>query len=98
MLTGANRGIGNAMLHRFAEEGANLWAFARRPSESFEQDCRETAERCGVWVEPVYCELTDTEALKGVFRQIMVEKKPLHGLVNNAGVMGEDKMFQMTSA
>ena len=98
VLTGANRGIGNAMLHRFAEEGANLWAFARRPSESFEQDCRETAERCGVWVEPVYCELTDTEALKGVFRQIMAEKKPLHGLVNNAGVMGEDKMFQMTSA
>ena len=91
VLTGANRGIGNAMLHRFAEEGANLWAFARRPSESFEQDCRETAERCGVWVEPVYCELTDTEAL-------MAEKKPLHGLVNNAGVMGEDKMFQMTSA
>ena len=44
VLTGANRGIGNAMLHRFAEEGANLWAFARRPSESFEQDCRETAD------------------------------------------------------
>ena len=98
MLTGANRGIGNAMLHRFAEEGANLWAFARRPSESFEQDCRETAERFGVWVEPVYCELTDTEALKAAFKQIMAEKKPLHGLVNNAGVMGEDKMFQMTSA
>ena len=90
VLTGANRGIGNAMLHRFAEEGANLWAFARRPSESFEQDCRET--------EPVYCELTDTEALKAAFKQIMAEKKPLHGLVNNAGVMGEDKMFQMTSA
>mgnify|MGYP005757367951 FL=1 len=98
VLTGANRGIGNAMLHRFAEEGANLWAFARKPSESFEQDCRETAERFGVWVEPVYCELTDTEALKGAFRQIMAEKKPLHGLVNNAGIMGEDKMFQMTSA
>lgn len=98
VLTGANRGIGNAMLHRFAEEGSNLWAFARRPSESFEQDCRETAERCGVWVEPVYCELTDTEALKAAFRQIMAEKKPLHGLVNNAGIMGEDKMFQMTSA
>ena len=98
MLTGANRGIGNAMLHRFAEEGGNLWAFARRPSETFEQDCRETAERCGVWVEPVYCELTDTEALKAAFKQIMAEKKPLHGLVNNAGVMGEDKMFQMTSA
>ena len=93
VLTGANRGIGNAMLHRFAEEGANLWAFARRPSESFEQDCRETAERCGVWVEPVYCELTDTEALKAAFRQIMAEKKPLHGLVNNAGVAGQ-ALFQ----
>ena len=98
VLTGANRGIGNAMLHRFAEEGANLWAFARRPSESFEQDCRETAERCGVWVEPVYCELTDAEALKGVFRQIMAEKKPLHGLVNNAGVAGQALFQDITDA
>ena len=97
LLTGSNRGIGNAMLHRFAQEGANVWAFARKPSESFEADCRDTAERCGVWVKPVYCELTDTDAVKAAFRQVMADKRPLHGLANNAGYMGEDKMFQMTS-
>ena len=27
----------------------------------------------------------------------MADKQPLHALVNNAGIMGEDRMFQMTS-
>lgn len=97
LITGAARGIGNAMLHVFAREGANVWAFARKPDEAFERDCALTAERCGVWIRPVYCELTDIAAIKEAFRQVMVDKRALHILVNNAGAMGEDRMFQMTS-
>ncbi|MEG2355381.1 MAG: SDR family NAD(P)-dependent oxidoreductase [Clostridia bacterium] len=97
LVTGAARGIGNALMHVFAQEGANLWAFARKPSEAFERDCAETAERCGVWIKPIYCELTDGAALKAAFAQVMADKRPLHILVNNAGAMGADKMFQMTS-
>lgn len=97
ILTGAARGIGNAMLHLFTEEGANVWAFARKPSESFEADCRIAAQRGHGWVKPIYCELKDTEAIKAAFKQIMADKQPVSGLVNNAGQMGEDKMFQITS-
>ena len=97
LITGAARGIGNAMLHVFAREGANVWAFARKPDEAFERDCALTAERCGVWIRPVYCELTDIAAIKEAFRQVMADKRALHILVNNAGAMGEDRMFQMTS-
>ena len=43
LITGAARGIGNAMLHVFAREGANVWAFARKPDEAFERDCALTA-------------------------------------------------------
>ena len=56
------------------------------------------AGKYGVWIKPVYCELTDTAALKEAFRQVMADKQPLNVLVNNAGIMGEDRMFQMTSA
>lgn len=97
LITGAARGIGNAALHVFAAEGANVWAFARKPDEIFERDCAQTAERCGVWVKPVYCELSDSAAVKEAFGRVMADKLPLHILLNNAGIMGEDRMFQMTS-
>ncbi len=97
LITGAARGIGAAMTEVFAREGANVWAFARRPDEAFEARLADTAQRCGVWVRPVYAELTDTAAVKEAFRQVMAQKQPLHVLVNNAGMMGEDRMFQMTS-
>ena len=79
LITGAARGIGAAMVEVFAREGANVWAFARTPDARFEARLAMIAGKYGVWVKPVYCELTDT-------------------LVNNAGIMGEDRMFQMTSA
>lgn len=96
LITGANRGIGAAMAEVFAREGANLWLFARKSDAAFEARCAMLAHEHGVWVRPVYCELTDTEAIKAAFKQVMAEKQPLHVLVNNAGIMGEDRMFQMT--
>lgn len=97
LITGAARGIGAAMVEVFAREGANVWAFARRPDEAFEARCAQTAQKYGVWIKPVYCELADTAAIKEAFKQVMADKQPLHVLVNNAGIMGEDRMFQMTS-
>ena len=98
LITGAARGIGAAMVEVFAREGANVWAFARTPDARFEARLAMAAGKYGVWIKPVYCELTDTAALKEAFRQVMADKQPLHVLVNNAGIMGEDRMFQMTSA
>lgn len=97
LITGTARGIGSAMLRVFAREGANVWAFARTQSEAFEKNCAELSSQYGVWIKPVYCELTDADAVKDAIKQVMADKQPLHILVNNAGVMGEDKMFQMTS-
>jgi len=97
LITGAQRGIGATMVEVFAREGANVWAFARKPSVHFEVRCAQLADQYGVWIRPVYCELTDTEAIKAAFKQVMADKQPLHVLVNNAGIMGEDRMFQMTS-
>ena len=96
LITGAARGIGAAMAEVFAREGANVWAFARTPDARFEARLAMAAGKYGVWIKPVYCELTDTAALKEAFRQVMADKQPLNVLVNNAGIMGEDRMFQMT--
>lgn len=96
LITGAARGIGAAMVEVFAREGANVWAFARKPDAAFEERLAALAGQYGVWIRPVYCELTDTAAIKEAFKQVMADKQPLHVLVNNAGMMGEDRMFQMT--
>ena len=96
LITGAARGIGNAALRVFAREGANVWAFARTPSEVFEDQCQTLAQTHGVWIKPLYCELTDSNARKVAFANLMEDKLPLDILLNNAGIMGEDKMFQMT--
>ncbi|MCL1854433.1 MAG: SDR family oxidoreductase [Clostridia bacterium] len=96
LITGCARGIGAALLQVFAEEGANIWAFARVGDEAFEARCQALSMAHGVWVKPVYAELTDQHARKAAFSRVMEDKQPLHILVNNAGIMGEDKLFQMT--
>ena len=62
LITGAARGIGAAMVEVFAREGANVWAFARTPDARFEARLAMAAGKYGVWIKPVYCELTDTAA------------------------------------
>jgi len=96
LITGASRGIGKATAVLFAREGANIWAFANQQSEAFERWCADTAARYGVFVKPLYADLSDAEAVKAAVRQAMADKLPLDILINNAGIMGEDKMFQMT--
>ena len=96
LITGASRGIGKATAALFAREGANIWAFANQQSEAFERWCADTAARYGVFVKPLYADLSDAEAVKAAVRQAMADKLPLDILINNAGIMGEDKMFQMT--
>ncbi len=96
LITGCAKGIGAACLKVFAQEGANVWAFARTPSPAFEAHCADLAKAHGVWVRPIYCELTDPGSRKEAFAQVMADKLPLDLLVNNAGVMGPDRMFQMT--
>ena len=87
LITGAARGIGAALLE----------AFARQSDPAFERRCQEVAQRWGVWIKPVYADIAETAAIRAAFQQVMADKLPLHILVNNAGIMGEDRMFQMTS-
>jgi 3-oxoacyl-[acyl-carrier protein] reductase len=95
LITGAAHGIGKATAEVFAREGANVWAFDLVKDEAFEAWCADTAKQYGVFVKPVYADLTDPAAVTAAIKQAMADKLPLDILVNNAGVMGEDKVFQM---
>lgn len=96
IVTGSNRGIGRAIVEEFAQCGCNIWACARKENPEFEGQMARLSKEHGVWVKPVYFDLSSEEAIKEGFRQIYQEKLPINILVNNAGI-NYTCLFTMTS-
>ena len=86
IVTGSNRGIGLATVKRFAQEGCNVWACARIQNDEFEKNISAISEQYGVWIKPVYFELSDESQIKEAVKSIIAEKLPIDILVNNAGI------------
>ena len=98
VITGARRGIGRATVEVFARYGANVWACARTQDNAFESDMAALSEQYGVWIKPVYFDLSDDAGMKKAVQGILKEKKPIDILVNNAGIVTEAASFLMTGA
>lgn len=86
IITGANRGIGKAMVEMFSSNGYNVWACARKRNLEFEVFLEELASRYDVWIKPIYFEMADEESIEQGIQTIFAEKLPIDVLVNNAGV------------
>lgn len=97
IVTGSNRGIGQAIVQLFAEHGAHVWACARQPNAAYEDALAQLAARCGVTITPVYFDLADEQQIKTGLRTILAAPRPVDILVNNAGMTAPSKLFQMTS-
>ena len=92
IVTGAAGGIGSEIVKQLIARGDFVWAFChmRRPeTEAF-------FAQFGNQVEPFYFDLGDYQAIKTAVQTIMKEKKPVHGLVNNAGTILPNRLFAMT--
>lgn len=96
IVTGANRGIGRAIVEAFAQNGARVWAHARVGTAEFLGDMAAIMERHGAEIEPVLFDVTDKAAMKAGVRRIAGAARPVDVLVNNAGV-AHGGLFQMTS-
>jgi len=94
LVTGSNRGIGRAIVERFAAQGASIWAHARKETTEHTAAITELASKHGVDIQPVYFDVTDTEAMKAAMRTV-TSSRPVDILVNNAGV-AHGGLFQMT--
>ena len=98
LITGTRRGIGRATVEAFAENGANVWACARTADKEFEDDLANIARKFGVWIEPVYFDMTAEDQMKNAVKQIQSKKLPVDILVNNAGAVAPSVSFSMLSA
>lgn len=96
IVTGTARGIGHKIVEVFAANGANVWACARKQTEEMDAFAAELSSEYGVWVKPVYFELTDREQMKTAVKSIMSDKQPIDILVNNAGIT-YNALFQMSN-
>lgn len=86
VVTGSNRGIGKAVVSKLASEGANVWACARKKTEEFEKTMSEIAKKTNTIVEPIYFDLNNENEIKEAVKEIVKSKRPIDGLVNNAGI------------
>lgn len=95
VVTGANRGIGRAVVERFANEGAKIWACARKSNSEFERDMSELAEKYNTEIIPLYFDIATETEIKEAVKQIYKTKENVDILVNVAGVVNAT-LFQMT--
>lgn len=93
IITGANRGIGRAILERFASGGCNVWACAREKTIQFDEQCAELERNSAGWIKPIYFDLCDPQQIKMGIKQIVAEKQNIDVLINNAAI-GKYDLFQ----
>lgn len=81
LVTGASSGIGEATAVHLAHKGFKVFAGARRREKL--DDLRAVAEGT---ITPVTLDVTESDSINAVMREIESHGAPLYGLVNNAGI------------
>ena len=96
LVTGCNRGIGKAIIEKFAKDGANLITVTRTQSTEFDDFLKSLESTYNTTVIQLHFDITDTEAMKEQVKGLIKEKTPIDILVNNAA-MPHGGLFTMTS-
>ena len=97
VVTGARRGIGRAIMEKFASYGCNLMVIIREPNPAFTEYVKELSSSFGIEIEIFYADFLDEEQVKNVAREIISQKKQIDILVNNVGLSEKITMFSMTN-
>lgn len=80
VITGGSRGIGAAVVRRFAENGDRVWFLYEKNDEAAERVARETG------AQALRCDVADESQVAAAFAQI----PQVDVLVNNAGIADYD--------
>jgi NAD(P)-dependent dehydrogenase (short-subunit alcohol dehydrogenase family) len=86
VVTGGGRGIGAATARRLAGAGWNVLV-TYRSDESAARSVVEDCAGAGVWADAVGVDVAAEDQVEHLFASLPAEAGPLHGLVNNAGIV-----------
>lgn len=94
IVTGAGRGIGNAIAHRFASEGAKVILISRSESScgtAAEEINKEFPDSCRAFP----CDVADYNTVQTTVASILEQFPQIDILVNNAGITKDTLMLRM---
>ncbi len=93
-MTGAGRGIGNAVARRFAEEGSKVVLISRNPAScgaAADAINAEFPDSCKAFP----CDVADAAAVETCVKEILAEYPTVDILVNNAGITRDTLLMRM---
>ena len=97
VVTGAGRGIGQAVAHRFAAEGAKVVLISRNPAS-----CGAAAEAINAEFpgscKALACDVSDAPAVEACAKEVLAEYPTVDILVNNAGITKDGLLMRMKEA
>ena len=94
IVTGGNRGIGKAIAHRLADEGADVAVCASRSLESAEAMAEEIRAK-GREAVAVKGDVSNTEAVNALVKTVLDAFPTVDILVNNAGINKDGLIMRM---
>jgi 3-oxoacyl-[acyl-carrier protein] reductase len=99
LITGASRGIGSAIAVAFAREGADVainYYSNESEAASTAADARVAAPN-GTEVVTVQADVSDEDAVEGMFEAVATELATPTVLVNNAGVLSHSRVAELSA-
>lgn len=96
LVTGAARGIGQAIALRLASDGATLALLDLKTD--WLQQTAEQARQLGATVRPYPCDVASATSVDHAVRQVCADFSQIHILVNNAGITRDALLLRMSEA
>lgn len=95
LITGANGGIGRALVEKYAENGYNILANIRCENEAFSNFSENIENKYNVKVKQLVFDVTDELQVKQAIKDLVKANITIDVLINNAGV-AHGGLLQMT--
>lgn len=95
IITGASRGIGEAIAIKFAEQGANV-AFTYLSSEERAKALEDKLAAYGVKAKAYRCDAGDFDATEALAADVLKEFGAIDICVNNAGISKDNLLLRLT--
>ena len=96
IVTGASRGIGEAIAYKLSSLGANIAVIYAGNTIAAENVCNICKCDNGVQAKAYRCDVSDYKAVKETVSNIKADFKTVHILVNNAGITRDGLLAMMT--
>lgn len=95
IVTGASRGIGEAVAYKLAALGVNIAVIYAGNGMAAEEVCNKCKQAYGVTAKAYRCDVSDFDMVKETILKVKADFGTVHILVNNAGITRDSLVAMM---